>query len=44
MVDLFIEMYKAINDGKIMHDLVRTVKNTTAASIETFVREVALAW
>ena len=44
MVDLFIEMYTAINEGKMMRDLVRSAENTTATSIETFVREVALAW
>jgi hypothetical protein len=37
-------MYTAINEGKMMRDLVRSAENTTATSIETFVREVALAW
>jgi uncharacterized protein YbjT (DUF2867 family) len=43
MADLFIEMYKAINEQIMMHDLVRTAENTTPTSFETFVREVALA-
>jgi uncharacterized protein YbjT (DUF2867 family) len=43
ITDLFIEMYRAINDGRLMRNLVRTPENTTATSFETFVREVALA-
>jgi uncharacterized protein YbjT (DUF2867 family) len=43
MADLFIEMYTAINEQTMMHDLVRMPENTTPTSFETFVREVALA-
>ncbi|MBA4386447.1 MAG: hypothetical protein C0404_00610 [Verrucomicrobia bacterium] len=43
IVDLFIEMYKAINEEKLMHNLIRTDSNTTPTSFETFVKEVALA-
>jgi uncharacterized protein YbjT (DUF2867 family) len=40
--DLFIDMYRAFNDGKIMRGFVRTAENTTATSFEQFVQQVAL--
>lgn len=43
IADLFIEMYKAINSGKLMNDLVRSSRNTTETSFEKFLQD-ALAW
>jgi len=44
LADTYVEFCKAINEGKITSDFVRTAENTTPTSIEDFAKEFAFAY
>jgi len=41
MVRVFIEMYQALNEGRLMQGVVRTIENTTKTPFENFAVEFA---